>query len=345
MTLEELARRVSGKVLGNGAPLEIARIAAIADAGPDAMTFATDERYFTEALASNAGAILADDELIAGRTEFPKPILAVPSARLALTVLLKLFERPRPQGPFRHDTAVVDKSATIGERVYIGAHVCIGANVTIGAGTVLQPGAIVGADTRVGEDCLLNQHATVLEGCVLGNRVIIHSGAVIGSEGFGWAFVEGRLQKIPQVGNVVLGDEVEIGANSTVDRAQTGSTRIGRGTKIDNLVQIGHNCEIGEHCALAALTGLAGSTIIGDFVQVAGQVGFKGHIKVGSRVTIHGKAGVWGDVPDDSVVAGNPARPQKEEMRREVMVRKLPKLFARVDALERKPGNAEDPDV
>lgn len=344
MTLEELAQRVSGKVIGNGA-LEIARISAVGDAGPDAMTFATDERYFAEALASKAGAVLADEPLLAGRNDFPKPVLLVPSARLALTVLLKLFERPRPTGPFRHDTAVVDASATIGEGVYIGAHTCIGAGATIGARTVLQAGAIVGADTRVGDDCLLNQHATVLEGCVLGNRVIIHSGAVVGSEGFGWAFVEGRLEKIPQVGNVVLGDEVEIGANSTVDRAQTGSTRIGRGTKIDNLVQIGHNCEIGEHCAIAALTGLAGTTIIGDYVQVAGQVGFKGHVKVGSRVIIHGKAGIWGDVPDDTIVAGNPARPQKEEMRREVMVRKLPKLFARVDALERKPGNAGDPDV
>ena len=181
-----------------------------------------------------------------------------------------------------------------------------------------------------------------MEGCVVGNRVVLHAGCVIGSEGFGWAFIDGRLERIPQVGNVVLDDDVEIGANTCVDRAQTGSTRIGTGTKIDNLVQIGHNCRIGKHCAFAALTGLAGSTTVGDYVKVAGQVGTRGHMTIGSRVTIAGQSGVWGDVPDGAMISGNPARDHREDLRREVMIRKLPKLVARVDALERERSREKD---
>jgi UDP-3-O-[3-hydroxymyristoyl] glucosamine N-acyltransferase len=175
-----------------------------------------------------------------------------------------------------------------------------------------------------------------MDACVIGDRVILHPGAVIGSEGFGYVFVEGRFERIPQVGNVVLADDVEIGANTCIDRAQTGSTQIGAGTKIDNLCQIGHNCRIGAHTGMAALTGLAGSTIIGDYVLVGGQAGFKGHITIGSRVKIAAGAKVWGDVADGTFVSGTPARPHQEDLRREVMVRGLPKLLARVDALEKK---------
>ena len=157
---------------------------------------------------------------------------------------------------------------------------------------------------------------------------------MIGSEGFGWAFLEGRLERIPQVGNVVLEDEVEIGANSCVDRAQTGSTFIGQGTKIDNLVQIGHNCRIGKHCAIAAQTGFAGSTSVGDFVKIAGQVGTRGHMHIGSRATVAGQSGVWGDVPDGVMISGNPAREHRETLRNEVMLRKLPQMLKRIDALE-----------
>jgi UDP-3-O-[3-hydroxymyristoyl] glucosamine N-acyltransferase len=159
---------------------------------------------------------------------------------------------------------------------------------------------------------------------------------VIGSDGFGYVFVDGRFERIPQVGNVVLGDDVEIGANTCIDRAQTGSTQIGEGTKIDNLCQIGHNCRIGAHTGMAAQAGLAGSTIIGDYALVGGQTGFKGHIAIGSRVKIAAGAKVWGDIPDDAFVSGTPARPHQEDLRREVMVRTLPKLVARVDALEKK---------
>lgn len=339
--LAELAERVDGRVIGTGDGV-IKRVASVAEADAEALTFATDERYFARALASNAGAVLAGADLVDGSKTYPKPVLSVSNARVALSVILTYFERKVPLSAFRHPSAVIEPNAVIEADVYIGALVYIGERAHIGAGSTLQSGSTVGADVRLGEACLLNQGARVLEGSVLGKRVVIHSGAVVGSEGFGWAFDEGRLQKIPQIGNVVLGDDVEIGANTCIDRAQTGSTRIGNGTKIDNLCQIAHNCEIGEHCAIAAQCGMAGTTIIGNYVQIGGQTGFRGHITIGSRVKIAGGSAVWGDIADDEFVSGRPARPHKEELRREVMVRKLPKLFSRVDALENSAGKSKD---
>ncbi len=340
-TLAQLAQQVEGIIHGDP-ETEITGIAAVHEAGSSTLTFATDERYLREALRSDAGAVLVEAALISDQPAIGKPLLAVESVRMALSVLLKNFERAIPHGAFRHPSAVVDPSAQIGAEVYIGALVYVGERAVVGAGSTLQTAAIVASDVRIGESCILHARATVLEGSTLGDRVVIHPGAVVGSEGFGWAFQEGRLQKIPQIGDVVLGDDVEIGSNTCIDRAQTGSTRIGRGTKIDNLCQIGHNCEIGEHSAFAAQCGLAGTTIVGSYTQVGGQSGFRGHITIGSRVKIGAGSAVWGDVPDDGFVSGRPARPHKEELRREVMVRKLPKLFSRVDALETRAGKSED---
>ncbi|MBV9403533.1 MAG: UDP-3-O-(3-hydroxymyristoyl)glucosamine N-acyltransferase [Candidatus Eremiobacteraeota bacterium] len=334
-TLAEFAAMVGGRVVGD-ASLQIERVAAIEDATGNALTFATDEKYLKDAVVSGAAAVLTDAKLARDEAQSVKPLLLVDDVRSALAKVLHDFERPIPRGHFRHPSAVIESSATIGDDVFIGAHVYVGEGASIGANSTLLPGVVVGADVQLGSHCILHPHAMVLDGSRLGNRVVIHSGAVVGSAGFGWAFANGRLERIPQVGNVVLGDEVEIGANACVDRAQTGSTTIGRGTKIDNLCQIGHNCRIGEHSVLAGQCGLAGSTTIGDHVQAGGQVGFIGHLRVGSRVKIGGGSVVWGDIPDDAFISGRPARPHKDELRREVMVRKLPKLFARVDALERK---------
>lgn len=332
-TLQELSARVGGRIEGDGS-VAIARISAIGDASSDALTFATDEKYLAEALASQAAAVLVDASVPLAPGA-PKPLLVVENARAALATLLAALKPPRPKGPFRHPTAVVEDGAQIGEDVYLGAGVYVASGVKLGRGTVLSPGAYVGADTTIGDECWLHPRAVVHEKCVVGNRVILHSGCVIGSEGFGWAFLDGRLERIPQIGNVMLDDDVEIGANSCIDRAQTGSTHIGRGTKIDNLVQIGHNSRIGMHTAIAAQTGFAGSTSVGDGVKIAGQVGTRGHMHIGSGSTVAGQSGVWGDVADGSMISGNPARDHRETLRTEVMLRKLPKLIARVDALER----------
>ncbi len=335
-TLQEIALRVGGTAHG-GAALSIARIAAIDEAGPDALTFATTPAYLQAALKSKAAAILVDEALMdaAPNDRASKPLIVVPHARAALMELLRAFDRPRKRGPFRHTSAVVDESAAIGSEVYIGPNVVVGARTRIGDRAVIEAGAFVGDDVQIGDDARLYPQARVLDACIVGKRVILHPGATIGSEGFGYVFLEGRFERIPQVGNVVLGDDVEIGANTCIDRAQTGSTQIGDGTKIDNLCQIGHNCRIGRNTGMAALTGLAGSTNIGDYALIGGQAGFKGHITIGSRTKVAAGAKVWGDVPDDAFVSGTPARPHQEDLRREVMVRNLPKLVARVDALEK----------
>ncbi len=333
-TLAQLHAQVGGRLVGDGS-VTLARVSAIDEATPDALTFATDEKYYAAALASGAGAVLVDASVPLGAGNPAKPLLVVENARAALAIFLGALKTPRPRGPYRHPSAIIEDGARIAEDVHIGAHTFIGARARIGRGCTIGAGAYVGADVRIGEETWLHPHAIVHERCIIGNRVVLHSGSVIGSEGFGWAFIDGRLERIPQIGNVVLDDEVEIGANTCVDRAQTGSTQIGRGTKIDNLVQIGHNCRIGAHCAIAAQTGMAGSTSVGDYVKIAGQVGTRGHMHIGSRATVAGQSGVWGDVQDGATVSGNPARDHREWMRSEVMLRKLPKVIARVDALER----------
>ncbi len=336
----ELAKRVGGSVVGD-ASTPLLRIASVDDANEGALTFATDEHYLAAALKSGAAAVLTSREM-AAKASGEKSLIVVDNVRAALASVLSMVQAPRPRGPFRHPTAVVDDSARIGADVYLDAHAYVGKESILGDGCVLGPGAYVGSGVTLGDEAWLHPHARVLDGCVIGKRVVLHAGSTIGSEGFGWAFAENRLQRIPQTGNVVLGDDVEIGANSCVDRAQIGSTSIGDGTKIDNLVQVGHNCRIGRHCVFAALTGLAGSTVVGDNVKVGGQVGFKGHITVGNGVTIAGQTGVWGDVPDGLVLSGMPGREHREHLKTEVMLRRLPKLVARVEALERERGRSTE---
>jgi UDP-3-O-[3-hydroxymyristoyl] glucosamine N-acyltransferase len=331
-TLDELAARLGGRVVGDGS-VRIGRISTIEEASADALTFATSEAYLSAALASAAAAILVDGSLVVPARS--KPLLVVENTRQALAQLLEFVRPPRPQGPFRHPSSVVESDARLAADVYVGAHAYVGHRVTIGTGSIVDAGVFVGDGVAIGRSVWIHPRASIMSDTRIGDRVVVHAGCVIGSDGFGWAFVDERAERIPQVGNVVLEDEVEIGANSCVDRAQTGSTRIGAGTKIDNLVQIGHNCRIGKHCVIAALTGMAGSTVIGDYVKVAGQVGFRGHVTVGSGVTIAGQSGIWADVADRATVSGNPAREHRERLRQEVMIQKLPKLFDRVDELER----------
>lgn len=333
-TVGQLAERIGGRVVGDHTT-PIARIAAVEEADESALAFATNDAYLSAALQTSAAAVLVEASVRLPPAP-TKPLIVVENVRAALAALLALVRPSRPCGPFRHETAVIDPSAQIADDAYIDAHAYIGAAAAIARGCVIGPSAYVGAEARVGDETWLHVRASVMRGCIVGKRVVLHAGCVIGSEGFGWAFVDGRLERIPQTGNVVLEDDVEIGANSCVDRAQTGSTFVGEGTKIDNLVQVGHNCRIGRHCVFASLTGLAGSTVVGDYVKVGGQVGFKGHITVGSRVTIAGQTGVWGDVPDGTTLSGMPGREHREHLKTEVMLRNLPKVIARVEALERK---------
>lgn len=335
-TLGEIAARLGGRVAGDGA-LRVQGIAAVDDAAPGMLTFATDARYLRAALASKASAVLTDDDAIKELgAAAGKPLIVVAVARAGLAALLEMFEPPRPSGTHIDPSAAIDPSATLGPDAIVGPHVAIGARARIGARATLGAGCVVGADARLGEDAKLHPRAAFLDRCVAGDRLVLQAGAVIGSDGFGYVFSEGKFVKIPQVGIVVLGDDVEIGANTCVDRAQTGETRIGDGTKIDNLVQIGHNCHIGKNSAFAALSGLAGTTTIGDYTRVGGMAGFKGHVTIGSRVTIVGNSMIWGDVPDDAFVSGDPAQNHRDQLRWQATLRKVPKLLERVNALERK---------
>jgi UDP-3-O-[3-hydroxymyristoyl] glucosamine N-acyltransferase len=333
--LAEIARRLNGSVRGD-ATVTIDGIASIDDAEETTLTFATDEHYLRAAGASRAAAILTEAEIAGRAGDVRKPLLLVQSTRVALATILSELEAPRPRGPARHPSAVVDRDAQVAGDAVIGPFVVIGAGASVGDGAVLEAGAVIGAGTRVGRRCSFGQHSMLLDRCVAGDDVILGPGAVVGSDGFGYVFIDGAFKKIPQVGNVELGDGVEIGANSCVDRAQTGTTRIGAGTKIDNLVQIGHNSRIGRHGAFAAQTGLAGSTVIGDYALVGGQSAFKGHVTVGSRVRIAGATHVWSDVPDGAFVSGRPAHDHRDELRLQVRIRNLDKLYARVDALEQR---------
>ena len=345
-TLGTIAERTGGRVIGD-AGVRVARIAAIDDVDATALTFATDERFLRTALASRAAAILADAKLVDPAKTYAKPIFAVASPRLALATLLALLEPPRPRGPFVHPSAVIDPSASLGQDVYIGALVSVGAAATIGAETVLAAGVVIGAGARVGAACMLHPRAYVADRCVVGDRVVLQAQAVVGSDGFGWAFLDGALQKIPQIGIVELGNDVEIGANTCIDRAQTGVTSIGDGTKVDNLCQIGHNCRIGKHTAIAAQTGLAGTTTVGDYVQMGGKSGAAGHLTIGSRTKVASGAGVWGDIEEGATVSGIPARDHRQTVRSQAYVRRLPKLIERVEALERSRGEhskADHPD-
>ena len=333
MTVADIAARLGGTVRGDG-DAQIDRVAAIDDVDARALTFAVDERYLRRALASRAGAVLTEAAL-ADRVESKKPLVIVESARAGLAALLASLEPPRPVAPYRHPSAVVDPSATVGDDVHVGALAYVGPDAHVGAGCVLAAGALVGARARLGARSTLHPRAMLLDDCVAGERVVLQPGAIVGSDGFGYAFVDARFVKIPQIGNVVLGDDVEIGAGTCVDRGQTGATRIGDGTKIDNLAQIGHNVTIGKHCGVAAHSGFAGSSRVGDHTMIGGRSAVNGHTTVGSRVTVAGNTMVWGDVADGATISGHPAQDHRSELRQIARIRGLEKLYERVSALER----------
>jgi UDP-3-O-[3-hydroxymyristoyl] glucosamine N-acyltransferase len=270
----------------------------------------------------------------------------VQNARVAFAKVLPLFF---PEPVFLcgiHPTAVIAESATVDPSAHVGPYCVVGDAAQIGARSVLQGHNWVGANSRVGEGVNLFPHVTLYAGTHVGNRVRIHSGAVIGADGFGYVLDNGTHRKVPQMGNVVIQDDVEIGANSTIDRGALGPTTIGRGTKIDNLVQIGHNVTIGDHCMIVAQVGVAGSSKLGNYCVLAGQVGIAGHLKIGNQVTVAAQSGVMRDIADGQKVFGAPAVPDKEAKRLFISLRQLPGLLHRVTELERRlaeMAKAEDP--
>ncbi len=317
----------------------LAGIASLAQAKPGDLSFLGNKRYRLAVADSKASAILVP----AGHVGTPGPNQAYlrvenPSASLGRVCRqLETLLWPRPD-PGVHATAVVDAAAQIGAGAAIGPLCVIEAGVTIGAGAWIEAGAFIGRSVRIGDNCRIGPGARVLAECILGDRVMLHAGVVIGSDGFGYETVAGRHEKLPQVGNVVVGSDVEIGANSTVDRGRFSATTIGEGTKIDNLVQIGHNCVIGRHCILCSQVGVGGSTTLQDYVVVGGQAGFAGHLTVGKGAMIAARAAIYSDEPAGSKLKGDPPMPIPQAQRVAALTKRLPEFFARLDAVEKKPG-------
>jgi UDP-3-O-[3-hydroxymyristoyl] glucosamine N-acyltransferase len=329
--LGDLAKIAGAEIAGDTA-LVIERVSAVDEAEPGALTFAVDPRWVARALASGASAVIVPGP-VAEAERNGKSLLIAADVRAALAAILSSFAPPLPRTEFTHASAVIGERVQRGRDVWIGAGAVVGDGAKLGDGAILSAGAFVGRDASIGKRTLLHPRACVLEGCVVGNDCILHANCVIGADGFGFVRVGKEQIKIPQLGNVVVGDDVEIGACSTIDRGVTGSTVVGRGTKIDNLVQIGHNCTIGEDSTLCAQVGIAGSTKIGSVVTLAGQVGVNGHIQVGDMTIAGGQTGIVSDLRPNSKVWGTPALPIREEMTQKVMLRKLPKLFQQVREL------------
>jgi UDP-3-O-[3-hydroxymyristoyl] glucosamine N-acyltransferase len=337
-TTAEIAKALDGEVIGDGS-LKLTGFAHTTAARPGDLTFAENETFFQKAEQSAAAAILIDGPF----TSAHKALIRVANARIAFARVLPLFFPERTFAPGLDPTAVAASSAHIDPTAHVGPHCVIGEQAKIGPGVVLQGG------NHIGNHCVIGAHSRLFPNVVLydqtqiGQRVRIHAGAVIGSDGFGYVFDAGLHRKVPQVGQVIVQDDVEIGANVTIDRGALGPTLIGKGTKIDNLVQIAHNVSLGEHCLVVAQVGVAGSTKIGQYTTLAGQVGIAGHLKIGSKVTIAAQSGVMHDVPDGGKWLGAPAQPDRQAKRQMIALHRLPELIRRVGELEKRVGKPPPP--
>jgi UDP-3-O-[3-hydroxymyristoyl] glucosamine N-acyltransferase len=335
LKLSEIARLVDGVLTGDG-DIEIDGVNALAEAGTDEITFAVPP-HLEKVADSKAAAIILAQAI----PDLPQAQLLVANPREAFGKLLAVFAPTVHISRGIHSSAVIGDNVVFGENVAIMPHVVIANDAVIGDHTVIYPFTYIGEAAVVGKDCLLYPSVTVREHCRLGDRVIIHSGSIVGSDGFGFVTVGGKHNKVPQVGNAVIGDDVEIGANVAIDRATTGSTIVGNGTKIDNLVHLGHNDVIGENCLFVAFTGISGSVKIGNNVTFAGQTGSAGHLTVGDNSVFAARSGIISDVPANSFYAGFPARPHKEWLRTEAGARKAPDMVKRIRDLEKRIAELE----
>ncbi|MSU34174.1 MAG: UDP-3-O-(3-hydroxymyristoyl)glucosamine N-acyltransferase [Pedosphaera sp.] len=338
-TTSALAACLNGSVIGDPT-LALTGFAPADSTKSGDLTFAENETYFARADQSAASAVLVAD---AFTSKHGKTLIQVANARIAFAQVLPLFFPDPIFSPGIHPSAVISPSAEIDLSAHIGPGCIVGERVRIGPKTVLQAQIYVGEDCQFGEDCRLFPQITLYPRTQLGKRVRVHSGTIIGADGFGYVFDKGEHRKVPQVGQVIIHDDVEIGANVTIDRAALGSTVIGRGTKIDNLVQIAHNVTIGEHCILVAQVGIAGSTKLGDYVTLAGQVGLAGHLRLGDRVTVAAQSGVMHSIPEGQKWMGAPAQPDRVMKRQLLAMERLPELLRRVSELERQIADRTPP--
>ena len=339
MKLSVLAAKLNGELHGPDGNAEVSGVSTIQDATSRQICYYGNRKYRKYLKTTRALALICDElqETTASNQ------IVVPSAYHAFRRTLEIFRDPTPSG-FQgiHPSAVIHPDAQLADDVTLGPFAVVDSMAVIGEGTVIGAGSTVGPGTRIGSECRISPGVSIYHDCVIGDRVIVHSGAVIGSDGFGFVPDPEGHKKIPQNGNVVIQDDVEIGACCTIDRSVVESTVIGRHTKLDNLIHIAHNVTMGPGCLLAAQTGIAGSTSVGAGVLMGGQVGVAGHVEIGDGVTVGAQAGVSKSIAPNTRIAGHPARPQKEYLRINAALAGLPELSKRVGRLERKSGEKEE---
>lgn len=337
----EVAEVLNGKL--EGKDVEIKGVAPLASAGKGDIAFVWTPFSKEDILNTDASALVIPEKIRHLETE--KTLIKVSDPKRALAIFLKeFFETKHSLDSGVHELALIEEDVYLGDGVNVGPFTYLGRGSRIGARTIIYPFVFIGRDVEIGEDCIIYPMVSIREGTQIGSRVVIHSGAVIGSDGYGFIPGEGGIEKVPQVGIVVIEDDVEIGANVTIDRATIGETRIGKGTKIDNLVQIAHNVVLGKNVLVAALCGIAGSARIGDRVMMGGQAGVRDHVSVGERSIVAGRSGITKDIPPGSFVSGFPAMDHRKELKIEALIRRLPELFDKVKELEgrERDGEAKD---
>jgi UDP-3-O-[3-hydroxymyristoyl] glucosamine N-acyltransferase len=338
MKLSQIALRIECQMVGDP-DVEIVRVAGIDEAGLGDLTFVSNRKYISHIKNTRASAIILGEDI---------PSVGIPSLRtkdpyLAFARALEIFYTPLRPDAGVHPTASVAEEVQIGSDASVGPYAVIGRGCRIGAGVVIYPHVVLYPNVSIGDNCVLHSLVTVREFCQIGNRVILQNGVVVGSDGFGFAPTkDGTFYKICQTGRVVIEDDVEVGANTTIDRAAVGDTVIRRGAKLDNLVQIGHGSQVGEHCVLAAQVGLAGSTRLGEGVWVGGQAGFAGHLEVGDKAIITAQSGTSHDIPPGAVMSGSPAFENAAWLRSAAAFSKLPSLMRKVRDLEREIQQLKD---
>ncbi|HEY0431231.1 MAG TPA: UDP-3-O-(3-hydroxymyristoyl)glucosamine N-acyltransferase [Pyrinomonadaceae bacterium] len=340
-TIAELNERLGGRLIGDGS-IHVERVADLATAGAGEVAYVDDEKFFEEGKASNASCLIVSAAFVSSlgelsvEHEFGPVMLEVAKPKLAFAMIAEQLHPQRRREPFVHPSAVIAESADVDLTVFIGPHVSIGEQTRVGAGTRIEAGVVIGDQVNVGRDCVLQPGVVLYDDVTIGDRVILHAGVVVGADGFGYVRGDVGYHKFPQCGTVVIEDDVELGAHTCVDRAALGQTRIGRGTKLDNMVHVGHNCDIGERVVIAAQTGISGSVTIEDDCVIGGQVGFGDHIRVLSGAVIGSKAGVLpGKIVRPGVWWGIPIQPLDEYKRLNAHVGRLPQMREEIKELKR----------
>ena len=332
-TAKQIAAYIGGEIIGDE-NATVCTFAKIEEGAKGALSFLANPKYASYIYDTQSSIVLVNNDFVPERP-IQATLIKTANAYESLAKLMALYESVKPKKTGISPMASVATSATIGENVYIGPFVSIGEKAVIGDNTIIEANTSVGDSVTIGSDCILYSNVTIYHDCKVGNRCILHAGSVVGADGFGFAPGTGGYEKIPQIGIAILEDDVEIGANTCIDRATMGATIIKRGVKLDNMVQVAHNVVIDEHTVMAAQCGVAGSTKIGSWCMIGGQAGISGHIKLGNQVKVGGHSGVTNKVQDGKAVMGYPAFEHSQFARATVIFKKLPEMYREMDALKK----------